>query len=575
MGDSIIIQTERTVSFSSRSRDSTLSSRSDQSIRSARAAKVFGDLVTQGENENSLSYSPSPGTKKQGVRSQGLANITNVCRNSPGRILPFGTIQFTTAKKPAPKPGREELLRNVDEGKENEKQIEKETRSSKEFVSRNSNDKAKKNREKFKVSKPKTSNDQRKLAIKKKRVLPKIRKRLESNHRYSSTHQVQASKAEDAIKLATESINESLNASRAAKVDHLKRVATEAARLKEEWRADKEDALNFYNEVEKTKREMLDVRSKLSSHYAQNKVDSERSTLQNRLTQLDKEMKFKSNVFVEHKKKLKEKEANRRRLSVAIKAKHRNIRRANSEAMRLESIQEQHEIHELKRGAQKDVEEYKKQCALERRESFAFRNAEARHQRMEESERQAMEKAAESERLELKWQGERDAEEYKKKCAQERRESYAFRNAEGRRQRAEEEIRIEGEKMKESEIHELKRGAQKDVEEYKKQCELERRESFAFRGRECVRRRAVMEEIRTLAKEKEHEYFVLKWAAQDDTKAYLAEVAEERRKSLAFRNKEGRRHRQLMEEWRCEELQKAHEVGELKSACKFVCLRFE
>ena len=90
MNGLIVNEKDRPTSLSSR--ESTLSNQSDQSVRSARAAKVFGDLVSQGDNENSLCYSPSPFTKKQG-----LATITNVCRSSPGRILPFGTIQFKTA----------------------------------------------------------------------------------------------------------------------------------------------------------------------------------------------------------------------------------------------------------------------------------------------------------------------------------------------------------------------------------------------------------------------------------------------------------------------------------------------
>ena len=74
-----------------------------------------------------------------------------------------------------------------------------------------------------------------------------------------------------------------------------------------------------------------------------------------------------------------------------------------------------------------------------------------------------------------------------------------------------------------------------------------------------------MEELKCLAKEQENESFVLKWAAQDDVKEYLERCAEERRKSLAFRNKEGKRHRDLEEQWRLEELEKAHERSIVQS----------
>jgi len=501
LDDSILDRKERPASFGSRG--SSISSNSNETIRSARAAKVFGKLVSENENdnENSLSYSPSPHKKKKQ-----LANITNVQTNSPSRVLPFGTIQFTTVKKPTKRD--EDKKGVVDEN--DATSVKSETTG----TSKNQKKKSKKKKPTKQKNNSSQSNTHENGRSGKNKLPPMKRKPVEMKHRLSSTHQVQASRAQDAIRLASESVNQSLNASRSAKMDHIQHVAAKVARLRNEWKADKEEAKTFFEEVEKTKREMLDIRNKLSSHYAQNKVDGDRVKLQDKLNELDKEIMFKSNVYVQHKKKLKENEDQRRRMSVTIKGHHRNVRRTNIERMRLESIEESHEYFEHKRGGERDAEEYKKRCEQERRESFAFRNAEGRRQRMEEAERQAAEQQKEHERLEHKWEGERDAEEYKKRCEQ------------------------------------------------------ERRESFAFRGRECVRHRAVMEELKALAQEKDHEYYVLKWAAQEDAKSYLAQVAEERRQSLAFRNTEGRRQRELEAQWKFEDLQKVHEIEELKSACQ-------
>ena len=597
---------ERPTSFSSR--ESTLSNQSDQSVRSARAAKVFGELITVGENENSLCYSPSPFPRKQR-----LSNITNVCQESPGRVLPFGTIQFPTTVKKAAEEQR--IAKDCEEGKENEKPDQKNGKRNKGAISLV--EKSAKNRKK--VEKSVTSNKARGKNVKFKNTLPKRSEPLQ----FSSTREKRASLAEEAIRQATESVNQSLNASRAAKTDHNRHVAAEVARLRDEWKVEKEEAARFYAEMQKTKRERLDVANKICSQYARNKVDNDQAKWQERLTELDKEIKFKSEVYVEHKRKLKENEDKRRRISIAVKAEHRNIRRTNIEKMRLESIQEKHAFYEHKWAGERDAEEYRKKCEQERRESLAFRNAEGRRQRAEEEERQVEKRNTEHERLEHKWAGERDAEEYKIQCAQRRRESYAFRNAEGRCQRLLEQERQEEEKLKEHLLFEHKWAGERDAEEYKKQCAQERRESYAFRnaegrrqrlekeerqaqdknaeherlehkwagerdaeeykiqceqerreslasrGRECVRHRAVMEELKALAKEREHESFLLKWAAQDDVKEYFAKVAEERRKSLVFRNAEGRRHRELEEQWRCDELQKAHELEQKRSECKF------
>lgn len=636
--------TERQGSLESQS-----SSGSDEkSVRSARAAKVFGDLVA---DEVSLSYSPSPVKS----RKNSLRNITNVCESSPMKspILPFGEIQFTTVKKNPKKTSGplKDLKKSSEKKEEKEPRVtDTEKKATVPSIYEDHDDKktenntcaapdsstdcgkdAKSKTESESLDEPQAKRKNPNGRKNKKRQIPKATKTSPVKKHVTKTkfrsnasslaRKTQASIAQNAIRLATESVNETLNASRIAKIDHHRNVAAEVSRLRDEWLAEKEAAERFYSEVENTRREMLQLRSQLASQYAQNKADSERNRLQQRLNALDREIQFKSDVYVEHKQKLKENEDNRRRLSTQVKAQIWNERRANAAKIEEERLQAEHERLEHKWAGERDAEEYKKQCMRERRESYAFRNAEGRRQRMEEEERKALEliaehkryefkwagekdaqdyldkcrmerrdsfafrnaeglrqrkeeeerkskeKMEEHERLELKWQGEKDAEEYLKNCARERRESFAFRNAEGRRQRMEEEERKAKEQYDEHIRLEHKWEGERDAEEYRKRCEKARRESLAFRGQEVVRHRAVMEELRIIAKEKEHESYVLKWAAQDDVKQYLKKVAEERRQSLAFRNEEGKRHRDLEEEWKYEELERQHELELTRSAC--------
>lgn len=620
----------------------------DKSARSARAVKVFGDLVA---DEISLSYSPSPVK----TRRNSLRNITNVCESSPMKspILPFGEIQFTTVKKDPKKVNGslKDLKKSGETKKKEPKETDTEQKAADPPVSKESDPVGKQSEMKKDavsesnptcgavpesksetIDQPQEKKNNFEGSKSKKRQMSKAAKtspakrhvaksKFRSNAS-SLSRKTQASRAQNAIRLATESVNETLNSSRIAKIDHHRNVAAEVSRLRDEWLAEKEEAERFYSEVENTRREMLNLRSQLASQYAQNKAESERNRLQQRLNELDREIQFKSNVYVEHKQKLKENEDNRRRLSTQVKARIWNERRANVAKIELDRLQEEHERLEHKWAGERDAEEYKKQCMRERRESFAFRNAEGRRQRMEEEERKALELISEHERLEhkwagekdaedylnkcrmerresyafrnaegfrqrqeeeerkakvmmkeherleLKWQGERDAEEYLKKCDRERRDSFAFRNAEGRRQRMEEEERQAKEQYEEHERLEHKWAGERDAEDYRKRCEKARRESLAFRGQEVVRHRAVMEELRLIAKEKEHESYVLKWAAQDDVKEYLKKVAEDRRNSLAFRNEEGKRHRDLEEMWKCEELERQHELELTRSACQ-------
>lgn len=109
---------------------------------------------------------------------------------------------------------------------------------------------------------------------------------------------------------------------------------------------------------------------------------------------------------------------------------------------------------------------------------------------------------SEHESYELKWAGERDADDYTKQMTRERRDSFAFRNAEGRNIR-----KVEGQ-MKADEQHndhasyELKWAGERDANEYRKQMKDERRESLNFRNKEAARHEAVMGELLSLAKER-------------------------------------------------------------------------
>ena len=78
-----------------------------------------------------------------------------------------------------------------------------------------------------------------------------------------------------------------------------------------------------------------------------------------------------------------------------------------------------------------------------------------------------------------------------------------------------------------------------------------------------------MEELTSLAREKETESLMLKWAGENDTKAYLKQLEDERRLSLQFRNQEGRRHRELDEEAHQKKVQESHVEEALQAGCKF------
>jgi hypothetical protein len=236
-------------------------------------------------------------------------------------------------------------------------------------------------------------------------------------------------------------------------------------------------------------------------------------------------------------------------------------RRTKEEAERL---QKEHESYELKWAGERDAQAYQRKLAEERRDSFAFRNKEGHRQRLDEEQRELEARNKEHESYELKWAGEKDAHAYQRTLAEERRDSFAFRNKEGHRQRLDEEQRELEARKKEHESYELKWAGENDAQAYQRTLAGERRDSFAFRNKEGHRQRLDEEQRELEARNKEHESYELKWAGERDAHAYPRTLAEERRDSFAFRNEEGHRQREDEAIRIAREQQMEHESYELK-----------
>ena len=83
-----------------------------------------------------------------------------------------------------------------------------------------------------------------------------------------------------------------------------------------------------------------------------------------------------------------------------------------------------------------------------------------------------------------------------------------------------------------------------------------------------------MQELRSLAKQKEADDYMLKWGGENDVKGYLSQMAEERRKSLQLRAKDAREARQHEEEEHAQAVQESLKDMVLKSECKSLCCVF-
>jgi hypothetical protein len=476
------------------------------------------------------------------------------------------------------------------------------------------------------------------------------------------------------INSAIVSVNQTLNAARVSRKNNFEHRQKEIAAVRNQWKEEKQEANEYHNEAADMRHGLLSLQKQLSSKYQQVRVQAKVSQKHAQLDAITKESHFQSKVYRDHQRALKEERDRKRRESTTARAKLRQNYRAGEEtltAIRAEEdqavIDERHAGHlatrdtrkanadfrrksfafrggdarriratferiqaegqqreqesiQLKLASARDAVAYQKQLEEDRRKSFAFRNKEGSKQRTTMKEHGYEEMALEHASYELKWGGQQDANAYKQKMEEERRQSFAQRNKKAKNQRdwmeeqrmaalSEEQLstglkldgardaenyrlKLEDERrksfagrnahgkkqrdlqveldnaaqVKEHNGFELKWAGEKDAEAYKRQMEKERRDDFRLRNKERFEHSKVMDELRDIAKEKETESYLLKWAGEQDAKEYLAKVEEERRQSLNFRNKEGKLHREIEEEQRMQELDRGHQDELLRAA---------
>jgi hypothetical protein len=550
-----------------------------KSTLKTRARKVFGDIVTEDVEShsvagNSLSYSPSPVTDRKSP--QGNPKL----RPPEPKAIKFQAGTKAGSNGPVSDTDKENDQNPLEA---DESIAESESKGTSYFLSRQREE------------------------------LQRLRKQAKSPLRRDLITRTQL-----AINNATNSVNHSLNAVRQAKAEKFQERAMETAKLRNQWRDEKEDAQQYHAQAEKSRYELLSLQRQLSSKFAKAKAQQDSNERNAQLAAIEGETNFKSEVYRTHKQSLKEEADRKRRHSTAARRKLRQNNREGEEKMRMMRIEEDQallserhmssvawreskkaiadkrrnsfafrngdarrirELHakmeaerheqehlsvELKWAGEKDAEAYKKSLEEQRRDSFAFRNRQGCEQHEQESMRRAAEQNANHASYELKWAGERDAAAYKRHLEEERRKSFNFRNNDDHRKREETAIRLADEHAAEHASYELKWAGERDADEYQKKLAEERRQSFAGRNREGRNQRIDQEQRRAEEHLEEHQGFELKWAGEMDAEEYRRKMDQERRESFANRNKEGRRQREFQLEQKGIELAESHQSYELK-----------
>lgn len=148
----------------------------------------------------------------------------------------------------------------------------------------------------------------------------------------------------------------------------------------------------------------------------------------------------------------------------------------------------------------------------------------------------------------LKWAGEKDAKQYLSDQAELRRQSLAFRNAEGRRHRDIDEDTRAQSVLENAQNEELNAACQRDVRQYKKECAARDCASLRLNGKEKFSRRMEDQNDKEIKLQEDHDSHLLDTGAWQDVNDYVKECSRRNRLSLALRAKEKRHHKQVKKE---------------------------
>jgi hypothetical protein len=376
-------------------------------------------------------------------------------------------------------------------------------------------------------------------------------------------------KTQEAINKATASINnvnQSVFAARQAKNDSLYQKRKHVSKIRQKWKEDTTEAKTLSEMAEKNRRDFLMLQRQLSSKYSKEKARREQEQRQKMLKLIEMEIHFKSDVFCDHKNKLKTKEDDRRRHSAVARAKIRSNNLLGEQKLKLEQIKEEEAIFDERHATSIAIRDSLQRNATQRRKSFAFRNGDARRIRLLHAIMEKERLKQEHNSFELKWQAEKDVENYNREEALARRDSLARRNVLSRKQR---EVEIESKQKTltaEHESYELKWDAEKDADAQIRKEQEERRLSLVQRNIDAKCQRDFMQNQRTDMLRKEHESFELNWAGERDAEAYRRDLENARRESLASRNKEGQRQRHFAQQEHITMIHQQHASYELKWA---------
>mmetsp|Transcript_10689 Transcript_10689/g.16342 ORF Transcript_10689/g.16342 Transcript_10689/m.16342 type:complete len:439 (+) Transcript_10689:133-1449(+) len=197
----------------------------------------------------------------------------------------------------------------------------------------------------------------------------------------------------------------------------------------------------------------------------------------------------------------------------------RSRTKAKDRAARLKAISEQSEFEsQVYRDHQKSLKDERDR---KRRESTQARAKLRENYRQGEEKLQSIELQEHLALMEERNEGYNASASFKKENADDRRKSYVFRSGDAKRIREIYNRMKDEEAAREEASYNLKFEGERDAQAYKNRLEEERRKSFAFRNKEGSKQRKLLLELEEADNEQEHQSYELKRNGEKDAERYM------------------------------------------------------
>jgi hypothetical protein len=541
------------------------------------ASRVFGDSV---DLESSLCYTPSPGKASSATKSksrvnmavQGSTTITRIdeAENEEESTTPQPTVLF---EAPNTSSKSEKRVSFVAEQKENSTNVDEKGLSGTDTRRLSSGKVAAtlqsvRDAELNRLRATSRSPMRQALAQKTTDIVNAATSNIQRSILSQGSKKFMIKNSPSSSNIMASSVNHALNAIRKAKKDVESKKSKTVKTVRFQWEQENTEVKTLQQTVEENRRQIRTIQRQLSSAHFKEKARKEEAQKMERFAKLEQEFKFNSEVFRDHQQTVKAERDRDRRMSMDARAKIRRNKREGEEKIKQRKVEEDQAIFDVRADLHRARMEAKRADAEARRKSFQFRAGDARRIRGMRAVWREKELQEQHRHFELCRGAAKDVENYKKQVAKELQKNIRASNLDARKGRQREEQQANEAMIAEHASYELKWAGERDAEAYRKRMQEERRKSLAGRNKESARHAKVMEELRCIAREKEAESYMLKFAGERDAKAHLAKLAEERRKSLQLRAKEARKIRQYEEEEHAKAVQEAIADGLLKSECK-------